>query len=188
MNFDLITLQSSLVKKQALQEILNCNELSCRYGLVLTEAMAQELDLQRKVALERSGRMEFDSGVFALLIKEFCDSPYLTMENYVDTLHELIRLFYYYKNESRDQIGDEELLQIMHDAFDGVCQGSCEFLTDQISILLANFLQNEKEYASLTDEDRIRRREEMYYYDEDEDDNDNNDAGDDIDDDEYDRY
>jgi hypothetical protein len=50
------------------------------------------------------------------------------MQNYAETLHELIEMFYYYKNETLDLISDDDLIKFMHKAFDGICHGSLELL------------------------------------------------------------
>ena len=63
------------------------------------------------------------------IIKGFCDSPYISMHNYAETLHELIEMFYYYKNETLDLSSDDELIYSMKQGFDGVCQGSLELLS-----------------------------------------------------------
>lgn len=51
------------------------------------------------------------------------------MYNYVETLHELIEIFYFYKNETLDLISDDELIKFMKNSFDGKCQGSLELLS-----------------------------------------------------------
>ncbi len=39
-------------------------------------------------------------------------------------------MFYLYKNESLDEITDDELIEFMKDQFDGPCQGSLDHLED----------------------------------------------------------
>ena len=51
------------------------------------------------------------------------------MRNYEKTLHELIEIFYYYKNETLDLMNDEDLIKYMKKAFNGVCKGSLELLS-----------------------------------------------------------
>ena len=58
----------------------------------------------------------------------FCDSPFLTRDNYAQTLAELQDAFYYFKNESEDRISDDELVELMRDVFNGRAQGSMEHL------------------------------------------------------------
>ncbi|MDD3410985.1 MAG: DUF6323 family protein [Eubacteriales bacterium] len=108
------------------QKTLACNELSERYGLRLTEAQAHMLALGREKALRDTGRVEFGPGVLPRLIYAFCDSPYLTRENYAQTLAELQDSFYYFKNESEERISDDELIDLMKEAFDGFGQGALE--------------------------------------------------------------
>ena len=72
--------------------------------------------------------MELGGGILEQLILTFCDSPYLTRDNYEETLHTLVDLFYHFKNETEDRVGDAALLTYMKRAFDGQCCGSLELL------------------------------------------------------------
>lgn len=118
----------ALLQKQAIHEVLKYNDVSAKYGLVLTETQAMALVETRAFALQESGRIEFGGGIIDKLIFAFCDSPYITAPHYEETLHDLIETFYYYKNETLDRISDDDLIQYMKQAFDGTCQGSMDLL------------------------------------------------------------
>ena len=75
-------------------------------------------------------RVEFGKGILPEIIETFCDSPYLQQENYADVIAELQEVFYLYKNESEDNLTDEELLAFMKEQFDGVCCGSVAYLEE----------------------------------------------------------
>ena len=129
MSFEFISFTSGLIQKQAVSEVIKCNEYTARFGLVLTPAQALELVETRAIALSDNGRIEFGGGVIDKIIKEFCDSPYISMRNYTQTIHELLEIFYYYKNETMDLTSDDDLIKHMKTAFDGVCQGSLDLLS-----------------------------------------------------------
>jgi len=139
MSFEIMCINSSLAEKQAAEEIEKCNELTSRYGLTLSRAEAIELVRTRSNALKSSGRIEFGGGVIHKIIREFCDSPYISMYNYTETIHGLIEMFYYYKNETMDLMSDDELIKFMKDSFDGKCQGSLDLLSERE---LANMARN----------------------------------------------
>lgn len=141
MGFELIPFVSGLIQKQAVSEIVNCNNYTEQFGLALTQAQAIELAETRSSALKNSGRIEFGGGVIDKIIKEFCDSPYISMRNYAGTLHELIEIFYYYKNETMDLISDDDLIKFMKSSFDGVCQGSLDLLSGRELYLFAKNLR-----------------------------------------------
>jgi hypothetical protein len=124
----LMMLSEAFLKRAAALEITQRNEMTARYGLMLTEQDAIELVETRSSSLKDTGRVEFGAGVAGRLIEEFRDSPYIWQDNYVETLHELIEMFYYYKNETLDLVSDEDLVKFMKDRFDGKCQGSLELL------------------------------------------------------------
>lgn len=155
-----MNIASTLIQKQAVEEIEKCNEFTSRFGLTLSRVEAAELVETRASALKSNGRIEFGGGVLDKLIREFCDSPYISLHNYAETLNELTELFYYYKNEALDLISDDELIKFMKDSFDGKCQGSLELLAGRE---LANMARNLRYgYAPDYSEDE--------YYEEDEDD------------------
>ena len=129
MALEIMNAFSSLMQKQAVDEILKCNDYTFRYGLTLTRQNAIELVETRTLSLKRYGRVEFGGGVINKIIREFSDFPYISMHNYVETLHELIEIFYFYKNETLDLISDDELIKFMKNSFDGKCQGSLELLS-----------------------------------------------------------
>lgn len=124
-----MNVSTSLIEKQAVAEIVRCNDTTFRYGLTLSRQEAMELVGTRTLSLKINGRIEFGGGVIEKIIKEFCDSSYIYKQNYVETLNELIDIFYYYKNETLDLISDDELIQFMKNAFEGKCQGSLELLS-----------------------------------------------------------
>lgn len=124
-----------IVNKRKQIEITNikkCNEYTSKYGLVLSENQISNLLERRKETLRETGRIELRVGIIDKLIKEFCDSPYINQENYAETLYELIEIFYEYKNETMDLITDDELIEFMKKAFDGICQGDLEYLSGTV--------------------------------------------------------
>ena len=74
--------------------------------------------------------VEFGKGVLEKLIYAFCDSSYIYQENYVDTLSRLQDIFYLYKNESMDELTDDELIEYMRKTFDETCHGSLDYLEE----------------------------------------------------------
>ncbi|MDO4556421.1 MAG: DUF6323 family protein, partial [Lachnospiraceae bacterium] len=117
-------------KEQFLLELEEKNEKSKRFGLTLTKEDARLLAKERIDELQEQQRVEFGGGILPKIIDFFCDSPYIFQSNYVDTLVRLQEIFYLYKNESMDLCTDDELLECMKEAFDGVCQGSLEYLEE----------------------------------------------------------
>ena len=123
--------QSSLLylqRQQMEKELARCNEQTAQFGLTLSPQQIAELCEGREEALQNSGRVEFGEGILPRLILAFCDSPYLTGENYAETLAELQECFYYYKSAAEETISDETLLCWMKETFDGEAEGSLEYL------------------------------------------------------------
>ncbi|HDR5039260.1 TPA: hypothetical protein QCR75_005719 [Bacillus anthracis] len=139
MSFEIMSISSSLIQKQAVEEIEKCNDFTVKFGLTLSHFDAIELVETRTLALKSNGRIEFGGGAIDKIIKEFCDSPYISMNNYAETLHELIEMFYFYKNETLDLMSDDDLIKFMKNSFDGKCQGSLELLSGRE---LANMARN----------------------------------------------
>ena len=62
------------------------------------------------------------------IIYEFCDSGYIHQDNYTDTLIRLQNIFYLYKNETQDEMTDDELLHFMKEQYETVCFGDLDYL------------------------------------------------------------
>ena len=129
--FALAAMDAALAERQVTDQILQCNEVTEKYGLILTEHQALSLAQTRTTSLKENRRIEFGTGIVDKIIMAFCDSPYLSQENYEDTLHELISLFYELKNLTEDRVSDRDLMEFMKQAFDNGCRGSLELLSGE---------------------------------------------------------
>ena len=138
----------SVVKQLNLGEVLATNQESQKYGLVFSAAEAEELIQVRNQAISSHGRVELGIEVVQKIIAAFCRSSYINQDEYAATIGELLDIFYMMKNETEDQIGDEELIALMLEYFNGSCQGSLDLLRDrELALFAVNFrrLQQEKE-------------------------------------------
>lgn len=115
-------------QKNQIQKVMQTNQYTERFGLVLSEEEANLLVQERSSSLRQEQRIEFGEGILPKLIFQFCDSPYLSQDNYMESIIRLQEIFYLYKNESLDDLSDDELLDYMKEKFDGVCQGDFEYL------------------------------------------------------------
>jgi hypothetical protein len=110
------------------EQLYECNTLTQRYGLRLSETQIAALCRARVDALVESGRVEFGVGALPALIYAFCDSPYIAHEDYCATLCALQDLFYQFKNELGTALSDEELITAMVQIYNGKVQGSLDAL------------------------------------------------------------
>lgn len=110
--------------------IRKTNEYTTQYGLRLTDSDIQELLVSRRECLCSQQRVEFGGSVLDKIIYAFCDSEYIYQDNYVETIDRLQSIFYLYKNESLDELTDNELIDVMRNAFDEKCQGSLDYLEE----------------------------------------------------------
>lgn len=130
-NFKLVTIGSAITERQTADKILSCNKETEKYGLVLNEQQALALAYTRTCSLKESKRIDLNGSVVDKLILTFCDSPYLTKNNYEAVLHELIGMFYDLKNNTLDTVSDSGVIEFMKNAFNGRCGGSLELLWDE---------------------------------------------------------
>lgn len=145
--------KNNLLKKQVFNEILQCNEFTSEYGLKLSEEGVKEIINTRNIALQKSGRIEFNGQIINKIITAFCDSPYISQYNYSDTINELVEIFYNYKNETLDYISDDELIEIMQNKFNNYCQGSLELLEGKVLYKIADNIKNGvRDYTNINDE------------------------------------
>lgn len=124
-----------IIKSKKQIEVANikkCNEFTNKYGLMLSDAQIESLMEKRIDILKNTGRIEFRNGIIDIIIKEFCDSPYINQENYVLILCGLLDIFYEYKNETMDLVTDDELIKFMKKSFNGICKGNIEYLSGTV--------------------------------------------------------
>ena len=99
----------ALVKEQSITQV------------TLTKQEAELLIDTRQEALKANQRIEIVGGVINKIIVHFKTSPYISQYNYASTISELIDTFYYFKNETLDEISDDDLIELMEELFDGRC-------------------------------------------------------------------
>ena len=111
-----------------LQKVMDMNQKTEKFGLMLTQEEARMLVERRKESLRTERRVEFGEGILPKLIFHFCDSSYIDQSNYADTIARLQEIFYLYKNEMLDEISDDELIQFMKEQYEEICFGDLEYL------------------------------------------------------------
>lgn len=115
--------------KQALTtQVLETNQYTQKYGLVLREEDAAHLAEVRADVLREEKRVEFGPGILPKIIYAFCDSSYIYQDNYCESMARLQEIFFQYKNEMLDEITDDELLEFMREQFENVCRGDFDYL------------------------------------------------------------
>ena len=129
MSKNISLLFQNMQKKKAIVALEKCNEMTIKYGLVLSNKDINELVEYRFKSLKDTGRIEFAEGILEKIIEAFCESPYIMQQNYKDTLMELQDCFYFFKGEAMEQIADDELIDFMKTYFNGQCEGSLEYLS-----------------------------------------------------------
>ena len=159
-----------LQQKNQLAKILETNEMTARYGLVLTQQDAELLAAERSRVLKRERRVEFGPGILPKVIEQFCDSDFIDQNNYVDTLLRLQEIFYLYKNEMQDEISDEELLHFMKEQFEEVCFGDLGYLEGTCLQIFAEAVragyrgyQASEGYGEYTELDEVKRWDRELY-------------------------
>ena len=112
------------------EELKECVPVMLRYGMELSEKQIRYLYEERADALKQTGRMEFGESAVKKLILAFCSSPYLSRECPENEIGDLLAAFYEWKNITRERFGDDELIEIMRNYYDGKAEGSVEKILD----------------------------------------------------------
>lgn len=128
---------TELRKEREAAEVAAYNCISERFGLTLSAQEAGALVAAKNESLKKHRRVEFGRGILEKLIFTFCDSQYISQDDYAETLMRLADIFYDFKNESQDKLTDEELLNFMKEQFETICEGDTDYLA---STCLANFV------------------------------------------------
>ena len=110
----------------------SCNTTIERYGLVLSSSDIRALVVGRVEALHETERVEFGEGVTRELVLAFAGSPHVSQDTFASQILELQDLFYEFKNESLEQVPDDELIGKMRSLFDEVAEGDMEYLAEAL--------------------------------------------------------
>lgn len=147
----------------AVNQLLSCNKKTEYYGLSLTPQDAAALMKTRAEELSISGRVEVGSATIGKLINAFCDSGYICQRDYVETVQQLIEIFYGAKNETENRISDDELIAFLRDSFENHCGGSLELLyARDVQKLAENLRNGVKDYTNMNPEEDEEDTEEEY--------------------------
>ena len=113
------------------ESILSLNEITGRFGLVLSEKDAVELSETRNKAISENDRIEIGNGAVPAIVEKFCRSRYVNNENFTYILNEITYLFYCIKTETDDKISDSELVDELFKRFELQCRGSIDVLENR---------------------------------------------------------
>lgn len=111
-----------------LKQVQATNQYTEKFGLVLSEKDTELLLVEKNNTLKDEQRVEFGQSILPQIIYAFCDSSFISQNNYVETLIRLQEIFYLYKNEMQDKISDDELIHFMKEQFEAVCYGDLDYL------------------------------------------------------------
>jgi hypothetical protein len=121
---------NKLSEQKTENEIIALNQKTEQYGLTLTPQDVKTLLRTRSEELSANGWVEVGGETLPKIIEAFCDSSFIDQRNYVETVQELLGIFYYAKSTLAlwDRISDDELIAYMKDSFENRCMGSLELL------------------------------------------------------------
>lgn len=122
-------------KKQELDNILGCNNITNKNNLNLTYNEALKLIENKNKLLKNLGKIEINISTTQNIIYKFYDSMYIDKENYFETINSLLEIFYFYQLELSSLLCDEEILNYMYWEFNNDCNGSLSLLKDKLNVL-----------------------------------------------------
>lgn len=113
-----------------INKIIQTNNITNQRGLILTNNQIIRLINSKNYILKKLGRLEPQNTIIDTIIYKFYDSSYIDEDNYVDTIEELIEIFYIYQNEFDNKLTDDQIIEYMFCHFENDCSGSLELLRD----------------------------------------------------------
>ena len=108
--------QNSMIT--AKNEILKINEESSAYGLTLTPKDVEEVIKSREHSLKTYGRIDLNMDITKQLINKLYTSQYTDKDDYVELINDLQDIFYYLKNETFDEISDNEIIDMISEFYE----------------------------------------------------------------------
>lgn len=91
-------------------QILEINDKSVDYGLVLSPKDVEEVIKSRKDSLKTYGRIDLNMDITEKIMEILYTSQYTDKDDYLELISDLQDIFYYLKNETLDEISDNEIL------------------------------------------------------------------------------
>lgn len=142
--FDITKIESALQVVE-IDNIMEVNDLTSNYGIVITYQQAGELVAVNQRTLQEIGRIGYGSDIIEELIIAFVDSPFINKYNYHEIFMELLEIFYYYKENLDQYCSDEEVIEYIKCAYDGPCQGSLDYLKEGLLKRIIDDIQSGKD-------------------------------------------
>ncbi|AIQ12478.1 DUF6323 family protein [Paenibacillus durus] len=138
------------MQEHYMNELLELNEKTKEYGLILTPRDVELMMAARNEVLHSYGRVELSIEVTKALIEVFSASSFIQQENYADTLNELHEIFYDLKNETEDRVSDMKLIHRMKEMFEEDCEGSLGLLKSRLEEWAEEFRRELQKNESLS--------------------------------------
>ncbi len=130
---------SGPILQETAGRITALNAATGKKGLVLRPDQALELAKARAQALRDNDRIEIGIGALEKIIRTFAGSLYAQPDSWEEILHTVTGHFYFIKSETHDAVSDNELIDLLFYAFDGICAGSVGQLDEYAEALMASF-------------------------------------------------
>ena len=124
-NFSIIKLNEN---QKLINNLIDLNSKANKYDLMITESIAREIAVYRSTALIENERFEINSNAVSRLTSAFLESRYIEQKDFADTIGEIINIFYHIKNETDNEISDDDLISEMLKVFTETCFGSIEIM------------------------------------------------------------
>lgn len=102
----------------AKNEILEINEKSSAYGLILKPEDVEEIIKSRAYSLKSYGRIDLNMDITKKLINNIYSSQYTDKDDYVEVINDLQDIFYFLKNETLDEISDDEIIDMVSEFYE----------------------------------------------------------------------
>ena len=116
-NIILSSLNNSMINIQK-NEILNLNERSQEYGLILTPDDVENIVKSRNHTLNSYGRIDLNMDVTKEIMEILYKSQFTDKDDYVEMINDLVEIFYFLKNETLDEISDKEIIEIIGEFYE----------------------------------------------------------------------
>ena len=135
---------SEIEKRYISKEMMLLNDKTAEYGITLSEKDCADIAECRYESLKENERIEVGLGAVQKIIESFCDSGYVSQNNFTEIVEGLLECFYMIKSETFDKVSDEEVLDFLKYLFENECGGEVSKIYD--SALLENFIREKNSY------------------------------------------
>ncbi|MGN1398723.1 MAG: DUF6323 family protein [Erysipelotrichaceae bacterium] len=133
---------NELINSNQIAAVVSCNQFLRKKQLEISEQQAYEIVEVAKSCQIDYQLFQFDDKSTIKLIKTFSENQSLRQQEFVDTVKQMLELFYYLRSELDFTVDDNSIIEFLDISYRKTAYENYDLLVDQCDELIRYFNQN----------------------------------------------